>query len=61
VESVFTVSVLVPDVVGNQSDFNHAISAAEHAVLHGSGIGTTERNNCFLIAVVDFYERLGGL
>jgi hypothetical protein len=43
------------------SDFNHAISAAEHAVSHDSGIGPTESNDRFLIAVVDFYERLGGL
>lgn len=60
-ECLYSISSGSKCLAGNQSDFNHAISAAEHAVLYDSGISTTERNDCFLIALVDFYERLGGL
>lgn len=45
--------------VESRSDFNRAISAAEHAVPHDSGIRPQKVMIFALIAGVDFYEGFG--
>ena len=47
--------------VGPQLDFNRAKCPAKHDDRMDPGIRPTESNGVILIAVVDFYERLGGI